>query len=120
MTRHRALPLLLLACALLAPAAHSRALKKLSGAAGAPKGAAPPAAGGTEPLPPVPQATFPGGTVQSASPACLDAWLQATAQQTVAAACKVLAAMPPTCVEELQLQAFLEETLEGAAGLEAY
>ena len=120
MTRHRALPLLLLACALLAPAAHSRALKKLGGAAGAPKGAAAPAAAGSEPLPPVPQATFLGSAVQTASPPCLDAWRQAIAQQTVAVACKVLTAMPPKCVEELHLQAMLEETVAGAAGLEAY
>ena len=51
---------------------------------------------------------------------CLDAWRQAIAQQTVAVACKVLTAMPPKCVEELHLQAMLEETVAGAAGLEAY
>ena len=50
----------------------------------------------------------------------MNAWLEATAQKTVAAACEMLQAMAPECAEELALQAMMEETVAGAAGLEEY
>lgn len=80
----------------------------------------PGAAGAGKALPPVPQAAFPGSATSTATEACMNAWLEATAQQTVAAACEVLQAMDPKCVMELWLQAMMEETVAGAAGLEDY
>ena len=123
MLRPHALPILLLACVLWAPAAHSRALKTTTAAihpASGPVATAAAAPAADKPLPAVPERTVAGAATLTASKVCMDAWLKATAQETVAAACGVLKAMDPMCVAELQLQALLEEAIAGAAGLTAY
>lgn len=79
------------------------------------------AAGPGKALAPVPQAIYPTGPgTSTATEACMNAWLEATAQKTVGAACEVLQAMAPKCVEELALQAMMEEAVAGATGLEDY